>query len=237
MAKRIFAITTALTALLALPAIGHAQTPAPSKAVATPAAPTGAGQSGTLTVAGYPGQVPIFQFHDKSYVELEQLARLTKGSLTFKANQIILTLSSLSAQPVEEAKPKPGFSKEFLRASIEQMGVIREWRSGLTNAIQNSYPLGQEWVSAQRRNADKSLALAAAAISTEDDRNAFPLLSGELNVAQRLSDNYLAMHKDAHYISPDAWDNDSLHQQIVSCSRGLAAMLAEDKFQDVADCH
>ena len=232
MAKIVFAITMALATWLAVPVLAQAP-----QSASTPAAPAKASKSETLTIAGYPGQVPVVQLDDKSYVDLAQLARLTKGSLTFRANQIILTLSVTPAATPEPPKPKTGFSRAFLQASIEQLGVVREWRSGIEYAIQKSYPLGDEWVAAQRRNADKSLALASAAISTEDDRSALPLLTAELNFVQNLSDDYLAMRSDAQYISPDWLDNDTQDQQILACSRGIAAMFSENKFQDVADCH
>lgn len=243
MEKRVLAITTALAALLMVPAIGRAQAPpqsgsVPSRSVPGGSVPSGTLQSGTLTVTGYSGQAPIFQLNGKSCVELEQLARLTQASLTFKANQIILTLSPSSVHaPAEEPKSKQGFSKGFLQAGIEQIGVIREWRIGIVNAIQDGFPLPEGWFSAQRRIADKSLALVSAAMSTDDDRKAFPLLSAELNDLQKLSDHYLDMRKNAEYMAPGSLDNDPLDQQILSCSRGLAAMAADNKFQDEASCH
>ena len=48
-------------------------------------------QSGTLSVNGYPGQVPVIQVNGRSYVEIESLARLTSGSMSFRGKQIILT--------------------------------------------------------------------------------------------------------------------------------------------------
>jgi len=45
------------------------------------------------------------------------------------------------------------------------------------------------------------------------------------------------MRSDAQYISPDWLNNDTQDQQILTCSRGIAAMFSENKFQDVADCH
>jgi hypothetical protein len=267
--KTVFAITLTMATLLALAGVGPAQaapqsasaqnapaqaipdSPAPDSVAPEPtvAKPAKTIKSGSksetpknevLTVAGYPGEVPIVQLNDKSYVDLDQLARLTKGSLTFKADQIILAFSATvttPAQPAEPPKPKTGFSKAFEQASIEQMGVIREWRSGIAYAIEKSYPLGDDWVAAQRRNADKSLALATAASSTEDDRGAVPLLSAELNHIQNLSDNYLAMRQNAQYIPPDFLDSDSQSQQVLNCARGLAAMFAGGKFEDVAECH
>ena len=248
MEKRVFVFTTTLAAFLMLPSIGRAQAPqssaaAPSATSKSATAKSGTSTTGTapretLTVAGYAGQAPILQINGKSYVELEQLARLTESSLTFKGRQIILTLSPPSVhEAAEEPKLKPGFSRGFLQASIEQMGVVREWRVGIVNAIQNSLPLPEDWISTQRRIADKSLALVSAAMSTDDDHKAFPLLSAELSDLQKLSDNYLAMRKNAEYMAPGSLDNDPLDQQILSCSRALAAMAADNKFQDEAACH
>ena len=72
-------------------------------------------QSGTLTVTGYPGQVPVIQVNGRSYVELESLARLTSSSISFRAKQIILTLPASAGNTAAPEKNQPvGFSKEFL---------------------------------------------------------------------------------------------------------------------------
>src|SRR5271156_4456945 len=80
-----------------------------------------------LTVAGYTGTAPVIQAGGKSYVSIEDLARLTQGSLSFKADQIILTPSI----PHNDAPPAPpavkqGFSRGFLTSAIEAMSVLRE---------------------------------------------------------------------------------------------------------------
>lgn len=41
---------------------------------------------------GQPGRAPVIQLHGRSYVDVEALARLTNGSLSFKGDQITLTL-------------------------------------------------------------------------------------------------------------------------------------------------
>jgi len=46
----------------------------------------------TFTIAGRAGETQLLQVNGKSYVEVEALARLTKGTLSFKANATILTL-------------------------------------------------------------------------------------------------------------------------------------------------
>jgi len=49
-------------------------------------------QTRTLVIDGHPGQIPLIEEEGKSCVEIEALARLTNGSLSFGGNQITLTL-------------------------------------------------------------------------------------------------------------------------------------------------
>src|ERR1017187_9442314 len=93
MKMRIAVLALMPTALLMLPANGNAQTP--QKATA-------------FTIAGHAGEAPIVQINGKSYVEVESLARLTHGNLSFKANRTILTLppsNSEAPAAVPQAQP------------------------------------------------------------------------------------------------------------------------------------
>jgi hypothetical protein len=223
MKSRIAVLAVTLTALLMLPASGPAQ--AKQKA-------------STLTIVGHAGEAQLLQINGKSYVEVETLARLTHGSLSFKANQTILTLPP-SASEAQAPKPqvKAGFSRVFVQAGIEEMGLIREWRIAIVNAVLNNIPVSEEWASAQRRLAEKNLALASAAVSTDDDRSAYPLLSAEFDNMQKLSENYVAMRKQSTAMSPDAFGNTPLEEQILSCARGFVSMTESHEFQDNPACH
>jgi hypothetical protein len=198
--------------------------------------------NGTLIVSGQSGQVPVVQINGKSYVDVEALARLINGSLGFKGNQITLTLPASTAgtptTPTPASQPaNPGFSKEFLKAGIEEMTVIREWRGALVNAVQNGYPVSDEFVAGYRGQAATNLRLASVAVSTDSDRDAFQLLSNEFDNMQKLSDKILAARKNMNYISPDALKDDPLDQKILSCARALASMAASGQFQDDGSCH
>ena len=193
-------------------------------------------------VSGQPGQAPVLQTNGRSYVDIEALARLTNGSLGFQGNQITLKLPSSVASPPTTTPPatqaaNSEFSKEFLKAGIEEMSVIREWRSALVNAVQNGYPVTDAFVSGYRGQAATSLRLASVAVSTDSDRSAFQLLSNELDHMQKLSNKILAARKNMNYISPDALKGDPLDAQILSCARSLAAMAASGQFQDDGSCN
>jgi hypothetical protein len=198
-------------------------------------------QNGTLIVSGQPGQAPVLQINGRSYVDIEALARLTNSSLGFKGNQITLTLpasgaSTSTATPPASQPANSEFSKDFMKAGIEAMTVIREWRSALVNAVQNGYPVTDGLVAGYQAQAAKNLRLASVAVSTDSDRNAFQLLSNELDNMQKLSNKILAARKNMNYISPDALKDNPLDQQILSCARSLASMAASGQFQDDGSC-
>lgn len=198
-----------------------------------------ASQSRTLVVSGYQGKIPLGQVDGKSCVEVEALARLTNGSVSFQANQTTLTISAApptGSQPKDQPAKK-AFSPEFLKAGIEAMTTIREWRIAIVQAIQNNYPVTENWVGSYRRAADSKLALATAAATTDDDQNGLPMLNTEFGNMQKLSDKYVALRESLTYIPTDALENDPLDQQILNCARGLTALAGGGQFQDVPSCH
>jgi hypothetical protein len=189
-------------------------------------------------VDGYPGSAPVIQVNGKSYVEIESLARLTKGSVTFQTNQITLKLppSVANAAPAQPAPPAK-MSKGFLRAGIEEMTVIDEWRNAVVKAVQTNTPVGEDVLESYQRTANSKLEVASTTAATDPDRNVLSFLKNELGNTQKLSDRYLAMRKSLTFISPDSFDNDPLNQQIQNCAQGLASLTASGQFQDVATCH
>jgi hypothetical protein len=215
-------IAVMLTALLMLPVKVSSQSPQ---------------KANTFRISGHAGEAQILQLNGKSYVEIETLARLTQGTLSFKANQTTLTLpSSDSGGQASAPHAKAGFSTAFVQAGIEEMSVIREWRIAIVNAVQNNTPVSEDWVSTHHRLADKTLSLASSTASTDDDRGALPMLTAEFNNMQKLSELYLTLRKQASAISPDNFDI-SLEDQILSCARGFVTMTESHEFQDQASCH
>jgi len=199
-------------------------------------------QSRTLTVNGQSGQVKVMEIDGRTYVDLESLARIANGTLGFRGNQITLTLPTSAAGTESAAAPSrppanSGFSREFLRASLEEMAVIREWRSALVNSIENNYPIQEDWVERYRGQAANSLGLASVAASTNSDRSAFQLLSNEFGNMTALSVKLLAQRKIMHLVSPENLKDDPLNQNILTCARSLASMAVGGEFVDDASCH
>jgi len=193
-------------------------------------------QSKTLVVNGLSGQVNVMQVNGRSYVDLETLARIANGTIGFQGNQITLTLPGAGAAALAAPPPNPGFSKEFLKAGIEEMASIREWRIALTNAIQRGYPVTEDWIAGYRGEAAQNLRLASVAVTTDSDRNALQLLTNEFNNMKKLSDRFVQANKNMNYVAPDALNNDPLDQKILACAHSLASMASTGQFVDDGSC-
>jgi len=152
-----------------------------------------AGQQRILLVTGRTGELAVVEMDGRSYVEVQALAKLTNSSLSFSGNRMVLTLPEsptrresaaspgsqpapavLSRETSSGGQPAPGgLSKEFIRAGIEDMSIVREWRSALTNAVQRGYPVTDDWIGSFRDQARTSLRLVGVAATTDSDRSGF----------------------------------------------------------------
>jgi hypothetical protein len=184
-----------------------------------------------LAVSGHTGSVPVTQINGKNYVEVEALAQLVSGSLSFHGNQMTLTVSEATT-----AEEKAGLSRDFLRAAIEGMSTIREWHSVLATAIENQFPVAREVLGPYETSATKNLRLAQVAATTDADRKAAQLITNEYQKMKELSDSYLAKRAAATYIEADALTNDALNQSVIACGRSLGAMAASGQFTDDGTC-
>jgi hypothetical protein len=192
-------------------------------------------QRNSLTIGGQSGSAKVIQVGGRDYVEVEALARLTGSSISFDGSQIVLTLPGDTAR-VATAPTAAGFSKDFVNAGIEAMSQVREWHAALKNAIENGYPITENWVAASRAQAQQSLRLASVAVNTTSDKNVLPFLTNEFNNMRNLSDKYLQIAIARTYIPPGSLDADPLDQKIRTCARSLASMATANQFIDDGSC-
>lgn len=192
-----------------------------------------------LIVVGQSGQAPIVRMNGKSYVDLESLARLVNGSLSFAGNQTRLKLPVAErprTAPPASTPENHGFSKPFVRAAIETMSTISAWRGVIADNIRHSYPFDETWFTGYIAEANKNLGLASVAVSTESDRNAYQLLSQNLDNMRALTNEVLDNRKSMHYMPPGYLDDNSLNQKILNCDHSLASMAASGEFADDGSC-
>lgn len=207
-----------------------------------------ANQSRILIINGQSTQVPVIQVNGRSYVDLAALASAVNGSLSFAGSQIAFSVPIGSATNVPAAamtksasapaqSSSPGFSKGFLNAAIEEAATLREWHAALASSIANGYPLSAAALAPYRTQSMTNLRLASAAISSDSDREAYQLLNNIFQNMGKLADKYVAARANMTYISPDALQNDSLNQRLMTCGHSLSAMAASGQFVDDGSCN
>ncbi len=203
-------------------------------------------QREALSVEGYPGQATVIQFRGREFVDVQDLARITRGSVSFEKDRIVLRLApggtSYSAHD-DDAQSR--FSPGFTRAAIQAMASIREWGGMLQVIVQNGYPVGKaaagNTIRAYEGRAADGIALAAAAASTDSDHRGLDLLRNEFNNLQRWADNFIEARNSLKAAdlstSEDVLKNDEAAQKIIHCGQFLAQMLPGGTFQDDGSCH
>jgi hypothetical protein len=191
-----------------------------------------------LMLSGYKGSVPVKQIEGKDFVEIEALARLANGSVSFNGEQVTLTLATPSGETVgsEGAESKERFSREFLRAWIEEMSTIREWHSALATAVKSQSPIWQSWLGSYESRASTNLQLVQVSAVTDADRKAAPLVANEYQTMKQLSDKYVVQRASVSYIAPDSLASDPLDQSVSACGQALESMAASGQFLDTGSC-
>jgi hypothetical protein len=193
----------------------------------------------SFVFAGIEGKIPVTQMTGKRYVDVENLARLFKGSLSFSGDTVTLTPSSRRSTETAagSAEAQKAFSKPFLRAGIEAMSEIREWHSAFSSAIANQYPISQAGMAPFEARAMTNVRLAQAAAETNADQSASRLIANVYEKMRSLNAQYLAKRASLTYIAPDSLANDALNRSIVDCGTSLGAMAASGQYTDQNACH
>jgi len=203
-------------------------------------------QSEMFSIQGYMGQANVIRSQGRVLVDVQDLARITKGALSFEQDRILLTLApSDAAEPARDIAGKSGFSPAFRRAAIEAMASIREWGGMLQVIVENGYPVGKAMagntIRAYQGRAADSVALAASAASTDSDYQGIELLRNEFNNVGAWSDSFVSARNAMRAVdlttSEHALKDDDEAQKIIQCGQFLAQMFAGGAFQDDAACH
>ncbi|MGC2197947.1 MAG: hypothetical protein WA628_24970 [Terriglobales bacterium] len=203
-------------------------------------------QNETFSIQGYMGRANIIRLQGRALVDVQDLAIITKGALSFEGSRIILTLAPNGAtEPARNTVRKSGFSPAFTRAAIEAMASIREWGGTLQVVVENGYPVGKAMagnsIRAYEGRAGDSVALAAAAASTESDYRGLELLRNEFNNLRAWAETFVNARNEMRAVNlttsehPLKYDDEA--QKMMHCGQFLAQMFAGGTFEDDAACH
>ena len=198
-----------------------------------------------LSVQGYQGHANVIRYEGRVFVDAQELAEVTNGSLSFEKNRIVLTLAGPENLSSSDQGQRSSFSRPFTKSAIEAMASIREWGGMLQVIVQNGYPVGKAMagntIRAYQGRAADNVALASAASSTDDDHRGLELLRTEFNNVQTWAENFvdarISLSAADLSTSEDPLKDDQDAQKIVRCGQFLAQMFASGTFQDEPACH
>ncbi len=192
-----------------------------------------------LVINGHQGSAPVVQVGGRTYVDLEALAQITNGAVSFESNRIILTLPPPTA--AEEASQQTRrLSREFATAALGALAQMREWKAAVETMIRFQVPVTGQWLQDYRDRADEAVRLAKVAASTSPDQSAFQLLVAEFNTLSQWAGNAVEQRQSLNAtrtLSPDVLQNDQTLQKISNCSQFLGSMLVSGTFSDNPACH
>ena len=198
-----------------------------------------------LSVQGYQGHATVIRYEGRVFVDAQELAEVTNGSLSFEKNRIVLTLAGQEKFSPSDQGQISGFSRPFTKSAIEAMASIREWGGMLQVIVQNGYPVGKAMagntIRAYQGRAADTVALASAAASTDDDHRGLELLRNEFNNVQAWTESFVDARNSLSAANLSTSENplkdDQDAQKIIRCGQFLAQMFAGRIFQDDAACH
>jgi len=201
-------------------------------------------QKQTVSVDGRSGDVAVIHLHGRTFVDVEDLARIAGGTVASEPDRIVLTLPQDSAEDTDESS-RSAFSRDFRRAAIEAMASMREWAGMVMITVQNGYPVGNNMagntIMALQGRAAERVSMASVAASTDSDKRGLELLRNEFDNAQAWSDRFIQARSSLGAanmtMTEGAFNDDEDAQKIIRCGRFLAQMFAGEKFQDDVSCH
>jgi len=192
-----------------------------------------------FVVNGKTTRAPILLFRGRSYVDVETLAQVTDGSVTFQGNKIILTIPpSSSGSSAADAPPR--LSKEFAGAALVELAAMREWQGAIETMIRFQIQATELWFKNYHDRAEENLRLAKVAASTPSDQQALQLLQNEFANLADWADNAVATRESLNAtrtMDPNVLQNDRVLQKISNCAQSLSSMLVSGVFADVSSCH
>jgi hypothetical protein len=199
-------------------------------------------QTRTLVINGQSGTATIYRIHNQSFIDLESLARIGNGSVSFQGDQIILTLPSTQAPaPSAASTTEEGMTRQFMSSAVQNLRQIKDWTSAMAYGIQRGIPGDGSRIVVLHDRAAEGVRLAKVDVSSHSDQQAMQLLNNLFNQVdnwkRKLFDSRKTMSSANYSLTPDALDRDSDYQKIVSCGQFLANMLTGPQFQDNSSCH
>ncbi len=199
----------------------------------------------TLVVNGRTVDTAVVEVEGRSYVDIEGLAQIIGGSVTFEPNQITLTLPepAPAATPTDASAAAPqaadDMSKQFQQNAVFTLAEMREWRGAISTVVTSGVPVVGTWPDDYHDRVGNDLLQATLAASTVQDNQAVQLLQQEYALLTDWANQVLGERKAldaARSIDPNALQSDQALAKISKCGQFLSSMIVGGNFYDDSSC-
>jgi len=216
-----------------------------SDATASTATATTSNPTRRLVVNGRNTTLTIRRIDGHSYVDLENLAQATNGSVSFEPTRVILTIPGAPAGPGSTAvssqtSANQRLSRDFAGAANAAVSDIREWKGVLTAMVTYGMAINGNIAGQYHDRVLASVTDAGVAAKTSADHDALGLLNNQFanisNWAQSITADRTSFN-GARTVDPSSLSSDQALAHISDCDRFLNSMLVSGSFSDSAACH
>ena len=199
----------------------------------------------TLVVNGRTVETAVVEVEGRSYVDIEGLAQVIGGSVTFEPNQITLTLPepAPAATPADASAAAPeaadDMSKQFQQLAVFTLAEMREWRGAISAVVTSGAPVVGTWPDDYHDRVGNDLLQATLGASTVQDNQAVQLLQLEYALLSDWANQVLGERKalDAsRSIDPNSLQNDKAFAKISKCGQFLSSMIVGGNFYNDSSC-
>jgi len=204
----------------------------------------------TVIINGQSGRAMIYEINGRLYVDIQSLAQIANATLRLNGDEIVLTSNQQGQRP---APPAPAqnqggsagsgnaMSDKFMNAAIQDLALIKHWRSVLAYGVTKGVPGDGSRLVIEHDKSAEGLRLANVAVSTNGDQQAMQLLNNHFNSVNSWNDTLINQRRNmdtANYsMTENALSQDPTYQKIAACSDFLAKMLPSGQFSDDGACH
>ncbi len=197
-----------------------------------------------LSVGGSSAPVTVLESQGRTFVDIQELAKATGGSVAFEEDKIVLVLPRGENSTIAEDDAASRFSPAFRSSAIEAMASIREWGGMLMTIVRTGYPVGDSLagntLAAYEGRASDAIALASTVASTDSDNRGLELLKSEYSKVEAWSHRFVEARNSLHatYLSTSehAINDDQDAQKAIRCGQFLQHMFANGALQENTEC-
>jgi hypothetical protein len=192
----------------------------------------------TLIINGATVNATVIQVEGRSYVDIEGLAQVLRGSVTFDPSRIEITIPApaVARAPQDSAE----MSNQFQQMAVVTLAEMREWKGAVAYIVATGMPVAGTWPQDYKDRIEADIMKTALAVSTEADRQALQLLKQEFALLSEWADKLLGEREalqGARSVDPNALREDQALARISECGKFLSWMIVSGTFSDDPSCH